>query len=281
MRSWRPSVPGGASRRRRVMFSTSITASSTTTPRATTRPPRLIVLSEMPRLMRTHTVASSDTGIELNEISAPRQSRSVTSSSATTSAAPTRSELRSFAIALSMKLAGLRSAGWYCTPCAASGEAVLERVGHLEGIGAKLGRGLHEYARAPADHRIAEARRRAVQHRGDIADAQRHARARRDQRLGERLWRIGGRLGLQDDALGGGLQVAATDEIGPAARRLVHLVERYPGGLQSDRVDQQLSFPGIAAEDLRLRDAGNGQNLRLHRPADEVEQLHRREPIAR
>ena len=86
-----------------------------------------MVLSEMPRLMSTHTVASSDTGIELNEISAPRQSRNVTSSSPTTSTAPTSSELRSFAIALSMKLAGLRSAAWYCTPCAASAGASAAR----------------------------------------------------------------------------------------------------------------------------------------------------------
>ena len=55
-------------------------------------------------------VASSDTGIELNDTNAPRQSRNVTSSSTTTSTAPISSELRSFAIALSMKLAGLSSA---------------------------------------------------------------------------------------------------------------------------------------------------------------------------
>ena len=60
------------------MFSTSITASSTTTPSATTRPPRLIVLSDRPQLVRIQMVASSDTGMELKDTNAPRQSRNVT-----------------------------------------------------------------------------------------------------------------------------------------------------------------------------------------------------------
>ncbi len=101
-----------AARRRRVMFSTSMTASSTTTPRATTRPPRLMVLSDSPPSPRIQIVASSETGIAPKDMSAPRQSRSVSSNSTTTSAAPTRSELRSLAMALSMKLAGRSSAGW-------------------------------------------------------------------------------------------------------------------------------------------------------------------------
>ena len=66
------------------------------------------------------------------------------------------------------------------------GEAVLERIRHLESVGAKLGRGLHEYAGASADHRIADARRRPVLHRGDVAEAQWRAVARGDYRLRER-----------------------------------------------------------------------------------------------
>ena len=67
------------------------------------------------------------------------------------------------------------------------GEAVLERIRHLESVGAELGRGLHEYPGASADHRIADARRRAVLHRGDVAEAQWHALARGDHGLRERL----------------------------------------------------------------------------------------------
>jgi hypothetical protein len=63
-----------------------------------------------------------------NEIRAPRQSRSVTSSSTTTSSAPINSELRSLAMALSMKLAGRSSAGWYWMPrCASCGARVCSR----------------------------------------------------------------------------------------------------------------------------------------------------------
>ena len=101
-----------ALRRLRVMFSTSITASSTTTPSATTRPPMLIVFSDSPSISRIQTVASSDSGIDENEISAPRQSRKVASSKITTSTAPMSSEARSRVSARSMKLAGRSSAGW-------------------------------------------------------------------------------------------------------------------------------------------------------------------------
>ena len=93
------------------MFSTSITASSTTTPSATTSPPMVIVFSESPNISRIHTVASSDSGIEENEISAPRQSRKVASSRITTSTAPISSDARSLTSALSTKLAGRSSAG--------------------------------------------------------------------------------------------------------------------------------------------------------------------------
>ena len=71
-----------------------------------------MVFSDSPPRLRIHTVASSDTGMALKEMSAPRQSRSVTSSSTITRAAPISSELRSLAMALSMKLAGRSSAGW-------------------------------------------------------------------------------------------------------------------------------------------------------------------------
>src|SRR5256884_968860 len=66
----------------------------------------------LPPSPRIQIVASSETGIAPKDMSAPRQSRSVSSNTTTTSAAPTRSELRSLAMALSMKLAGRSSAGW-------------------------------------------------------------------------------------------------------------------------------------------------------------------------
>ena len=57
-------------------------------------------------------VVSKASGMAEKEISAPRQSRSVIKSSATTSTAPIAKEFRSFSMALSMKLAGRSSAGW-------------------------------------------------------------------------------------------------------------------------------------------------------------------------
>ncbi len=117
------STSRAAPRRRRRMFSTSMTASSTTTPSATTRPPRVMVLRLNPKVSRIHTAVSKASGIALKETNAPRQSRKVISRSATTSTAPMASELRSFSMALSMKLAGRSSAGWYCTPCLASAGA--------------------------------------------------------------------------------------------------------------------------------------------------------------
>ena len=112
-------------------------------------------------------VASSDTGIELNDTNAPRQSRNVSSSSTTTSTAPISSELRNFAIALSMKLAGRSSAGWYCTPRSASSgasvvEPLLQLARDVERVGAVLGRGLDQDAGATTDDGIAKARRRIV-----------------------------------------------------------------------------------------------------------------------
>ena len=124
MNSSTMSTPGPDMRRRRRIFSTSITASSTTTPSATTSPPSVIVLSDSPKASRIHTVVSKASGIALNETSAPRQSRNMINRSATTSTAPMSSELRSFSIALSMKLAGRSSAGWYSTPCLASAGAI-------------------------------------------------------------------------------------------------------------------------------------------------------------
>ena len=105
------STSGPDRRRRRRMFSTSITASSTTTPSATTSPPSVIVLSDSPKASNIHTVVSKASGMALNETSAPRQSRNTIKRRATTSTAPMNSELRSFSIALSMKLAGRSSAG--------------------------------------------------------------------------------------------------------------------------------------------------------------------------
>ncbi len=72
----------------------------------------LMVFSDSPKKPRIHTAASSDSGMEENEISAPRQSRNAASSSITTSTAPIRSDARRPISALSMKLAGRSSAGW-------------------------------------------------------------------------------------------------------------------------------------------------------------------------
>ena len=78
-----------------------------------------MVFKDNPTASRIQTVVNKASGMALKETSAPRQSRSVTSNSVTTSTVPIRSELRSFSIALSMKLAGRSSAGWYSTPCLA------------------------------------------------------------------------------------------------------------------------------------------------------------------
>ncbi len=93
------------------MFSTSITASSTTTPSATTSPPSVIVFRLKPHASRIQTVVNSVSGIALKDTNAPRQSRSATNRSVTTSTAPMANELRSFSMALSMKLAGRSRAG--------------------------------------------------------------------------------------------------------------------------------------------------------------------------
>ena len=82
-----------------------------------------MVFKDNPTACRIQTVVNKASGMALKETSAPRQSRSVTSKSATTSTVPMRSELRSFSMALSMKLAGRSSAGWYSTPCLASAGA--------------------------------------------------------------------------------------------------------------------------------------------------------------
>ena len=160
-------VPGPDRRRRRRMFSTSITASSTTTPSATTSPPRVMVLSDSPNAWRIHTVVKSASGMALKETSAPRQSRSMISSSATTSTAPMASELRSFSIALSMKLAGRSSAGWYSTPSLASAGAIASsRSSSARVTSSVFAPNCVEVSiRMPgllADQRIAEARLRSL-----------------------------------------------------------------------------------------------------------------------
>ena len=65
--------------------------------------------------------------------------------------------------------------------------------------------------------------------RGDVADAQRRAVRRRDHRLRQRLERGARRLRLQHDALGGGLQIAAADQLRAAAHRLIDIIERDAG----------------------------------------------------
>jgi hypothetical protein len=54
---------------------------------------------------------SNASGIALKETNAPRQSRKVSNSSATTSMVPMAKEFRSFSTAASMKLAGRSNAG--------------------------------------------------------------------------------------------------------------------------------------------------------------------------
>ena len=248
-----------------------MTASSTTTPSATTSPPSVIVLRLRPNASRIQTVVSSASGIELNDTSAPRQSRSVTSSSATTSTAPISSELRSFSIALSMKLAGRSSAGWYSTPCFFSdGASASRRASSARVTSSVFAPNCVEVStRMPgsvADHRVAETRLGAVADRRDIAEAHRHAVARRRSRLRQRFGRRAGGLRLHDDALRRGLDVAAADQLGRTPRRLRDVVERESVRRELQRIDLHLPLAHFAAEDLRLRDAGHGEDLRLDDP---------------
>ena len=159
-------------------------------------------------------------------------------------------------------------------------QAVLELARDLERVGAVLGRGLDQYAGLPLDDRSAKARRGAVAHLRHVADAYRHAVVGSDHRLRQRFGRVTRRLRLQHDALAGGLEIAATGHAGTAARGLEYLVERHARAIELQRVDPQLPLTRIAAEDLHLRHAGYGEDLRLDGPADQVAQLDRRQPLA-
>ncbi len=172
------STSRAAARRRRRMFSTSITASSTTTPSATTRPPSVMVLRLRPKASRIHTVVSNASGMALKETNAPRQSRSVTSSSATTSTAPMAKRIAQFLDGafdearrpqqrrmVLHALLGQRRRERI--------EPLLQRPGDFQRIGAELRRGLDEDARLAGDQRIAEARLGAFAHRRHIAETHR------------------------------------------------------------------------------------------------------------
>ena len=243
-----------ALRRRRRMFSTSITASSTTTPSATTRPPSVMVLRPSPKASRIQTVVSSVSGIALKETSAPRQSRNVTQQQRNDQHRADGSELRSFSIALSMKLAGRSSAGWYIDSLLASAGAsassrCFERARHLERVGAELRRGLDQDAGLAADQRVAEARLGAVADRGHVAEPHRQPARVPSTACASASSVAPGACAWMHDALRRRLEVAAADQRGraPGGRRTRRRASKPDRG-QLDRIDRR-----SAARALRRR----------------------------
>ncbi len=91
---------------RRTMFSTPMTASSTTTPIEMASPPKVIVLSVVPKLRSTMTAASSDRGIAMQEIAAVRRLNKNRKRTITTKMPPRIKEVPTLPVAASMKVAG-------------------------------------------------------------------------------------------------------------------------------------------------------------------------------
>ncbi len=151
----------------------------------------------------------------------------------------------------------------------------LERARDFERVRAELRRGFDEDAGFAADHRIAEARLGAVDDLRDVAEPDRRAVARRDDRLRERFGRRAGSLRLHDDALRRRLDVAAADQLGRAARRLGDVLQREPERGELQRIDLDAPLAHFAAEKLRLRNARHRKDLRLDDPFDEIAQLER------
>jgi hypothetical protein len=131
-----------------------------------------------------------------------------------------------------------------------------------------------------ADQGIAEARLVTVAHGGDVPQPHRRALAGADHRCGQRIEGRARRLGADHDALHRRLDVAAADQGGGALRRGDHLIQREARRRELHRVHLDLPLAHLAAEDLRLRDSGNGENLRLHDPLHGVAQLDRGQAVA-
>ena len=153
-------------------------------------------------------------------------------------------------------------------------QAPFERGRDLQCIGAVLSRGLNQDARSPADHGVAETGLGRVAHRGHIADAQGAAVAHRNHRLRQRRRSCACGLCLQHDPLRGRLDVAAADQLRAAARRDRQILKREACPEELVRIHEDLPLARLAAEYLRLRNAGHAEDLRLDRPAHEVTQLN-------
>ena len=106
-------------------------ASSTTTPMAMANPPSVMVLMDTPRQSSTITAASSESGMEMNEMNAVRRSSRKRNSTTPTSTPPSSSEWSTLRSEVSMKLAGRNrrasrvilsaaSAGFICCNAASS-----------------------------------------------------------------------------------------------------------------------------------------------------------------
>jgi len=99
---------------------------------------------------------------------------------------------------------------------------------------------------------------------------------RADDGAPEGLERGARRLGADHDSLSRSFQIAAADERGRALGRRDHIVQRETHGGELDRIDLDLSLAHGPAEDLRLRNARHGEDLRLHDPLHDIAQFHRR-----
>jgi hypothetical protein len=86
---------------------------------------------------------------------------------------------------------------------------------------------------------------------------------------------------LDHDALRRRFEVAAADQGRRALGGAQYVVEHQSGCGQLCRIDVNLPFAHFAAEDLRLRDPGNRQDLRFYDPLHHIAQLQRGQPVAR
>ena len=172
------------SRSRRRMFSTSMMASSTTTPMAMAKPPRVMVLMDTPHQSSTITAASSESGMETNEMNAVRKSsRKRNSTTATSSAA----EQQRMVHVAQRRLDEVGRAEQARVQIDSLGgqrrfhllQRGLQRAGDDHRVGLVLGVGQQDDARAAVDLRVAELRRRRFAHLGDVLEPHAQPRVRR------------------------------------------------------------------------------------------------------
>jgi hypothetical protein len=152
----------------------------------------------------------------------------------------------------------------------------LERARDFESVGAELRRRFDEYARFACDQSIAEARFGAFAQRSDILEAHRLTGTRANHRLPQRRECGAGSLGLDYNALCRRFQIASADEAGCALGGRQDILQIEPGGREPRRIDFNLPLAHLAAEYLRLRHAGNSENLRLDHPLHYIAQFHGR-----